>query len=70
MAAVLVVSMLMPAWSARDLEDQLAWLTKRSYATNIPKFFVFRFVWEFMLFFPIWVIFLQEARGFSLTRSL
>ena len=47
---------------------QLAWLTKRSYAANIPKFFVFRFVWEFMLFFPIWVIFLQEARGFSLTQ--
>ena len=47
---------------------QLAWLTRRSYAANIPKFFVFRFVWEFMLFFPIWVIFLQEARGFSLTQ--
>ena len=47
---------------------QLAWLTERSYAANIPKFFVFRFVWEFMLFFPIWVIFLQEARGFSLTQ--
>jgi MFS family permease len=47
---------------------QLAWLTQRSYAANIPKFFVFRFVWEFVLFFPIWVIFLQEARGLSLTQ--
>jgi MFS family permease len=44
------------------------WLSERSYAANIPKFFVFRFVWEFVLFFPIWVIFLQEARGFSLTQ--
>jgi MFS family permease len=47
---------------------QLAWLTQRSYAANIPKFFVFRFVWEFALFFPIWVIFLQEGRGLSLTQ--
>jgi MFS family permease len=47
---------------------QLSWLTECSDAANIPKFFVFRFVWEFMLFFPIWVIFLQEVRGLSLTQ--
>jgi MFS family permease len=50
------------------LTDSFAWLLHRSYAANIPKFFVFRFLWEFMLFLPIWVIFLQEVRGFSLTQ--
>jgi MFS family permease len=46
----------------------LAWLTHRSYRANIPKFFVFRFIWDFQLFLPIWVIFLQRDRGFSLTQ--
>ena len=50
------------------LPNSFAWLRQRSYAANIPKFFVFRFLWEFMLFLPIWVIFLQEVRGFSLTQ--
>jgi Major Facilitator Superfamily len=51
-----------------NLAGQLAWLSECSHAANIPKFFVFRFVWEFVLFFPIWVVFLQETRGLSLTQ--
>lgn len=47
---------------------RLAWLTQRSYQANIPKFFVFRFLWDFILFLPIWVIFLQTAHGLSLTQ--
>jgi MFS family permease len=46
----------------------LAWFTERSCQANIPKFFLFRFIWEFHLPLPIWVIFLQHRRGFSLTQ--
>ncbi len=39
-----------------------------SYRGNIPKFFIYKALYSFMLFFPIWVIFLQEKRGLSLSE--
>jgi MFS family permease len=40
----------------------------RSYEGNIPKFFAAHALYNFMLFLPIWVIFLQEKHGLSLTQ--
>ena len=48
--------------------NHLVWLTQRSCQANIAKFFAFRFIWEFQLFLPIWVIFVQQKHGFSLTQ--
>ena len=42
--------------------------TTRSLETNIPKFFLHSFFYAFMLWLPIWVIFLQEDHGMSLTQ--
>lgn len=36
--------------------------------SNIATFFLYRFLYEFQLFVPIWVIFLQKERGLSLTQ--
>jgi MFS family permease len=44
------------------------WLMQQSCQANIEKFFAFRFLWEFQLFLPIWVIFVQQKHGFSLTQ--
>jgi MFS family permease len=41
-------------------------LFSHSYEGNVPKYFIFGALYNFMLFFPIWVIFLQEQRGLSL----
>jgi MFS family permease len=35
---------------------------------NVGKSFVYRFLMNFQLWWPIWVIYLQQERGFSLTR--
>ena len=35
---------------------------------NIGKFFLYRLLFEFQMFVPIWVIFLQEEHGLSLTQ--
>lgn len=40
----------------------------RSYEGNVPKFFATNALYNFMLFMPIWVIFLQEKHGLSLTE--
>ncbi len=40
---------------------------ERSYRGNIPKYFIFQILYQFMLFLPVWVIFLQQERGLSLT---
>jgi len=40
----------------------------RSYESNIPKFFLNQALYNFMLFAPIWVIFLQRKHGLSLTQ--
>lgn len=39
-----------------------------SYQGNIPKFFVYRILYNFMLFLPVWVIFMQDKFGLSLTE--
>jgi MFS family permease len=39
-----------------------------SYESNIPKFFLSQALYNFMLFLPVWVIFLQEKHGLSLTQ--
>jgi len=39
-----------------------------SYESNIPKFFIYRALYNFMLFLPVWVVFLQNAHGLSLTQ--
>lgn len=39
-----------------------------SYESNIPKFFIYRALYNFMLFLPVWVIFLQRKHGLSLTQ--
>ena len=39
-----------------------------SYESNIPKFFIYRALYNFMLFLPVWVIYLQRRHGLSLTQ--
>ena len=39
-----------------------------SYESNIPKFFAYRALYNFMLFLPVWVIYLQRRHGLSLTQ--
>ena len=39
-----------------------------SYQGNIPKFFIYRVLYNCMLFMPVWVIFMQDKFGLSLTE--
>jgi len=39
-----------------------------SYENNILKFFIYQALYNFMLFMPVWVIFLQDKHGLSLTQ--
>lgn len=39
-----------------------------SYEGNILKFFIYRILYNFMLFLPVWVIFMQNKFGLSLTE--
>ena len=39
-----------------------------SYESNIPKFFIYRVIYNFMLFLPVWVIFLQRKHDLTLTQ--
>lgn len=48
--------------------NPLRGLTTRSLEANIPKFFLHNFLYAFMLWLPIWVIFLQNDHGMSLTQ--
>jgi MFS family permease len=41
---------------------------RRAYAANIWKFTLFRFLVNFQLWMPIWVIYLTDQRGLSLTQ--
>jgi len=43
-------------------------LTARSIEGNIPKFYLHNFLYTFMLWMPIWVIYLQRDHGLSLTQ--
>lgn len=37
------------------------------WAANVRRFYLYRFFTEFQLWYPIWVLYLQEERGLSLT---
>jgi MFS family permease len=39
-----------------------------SYEGNILKFFIYRILYNFMLFLPVWVIFMQNKFGLTLTE--
>ncbi len=39
-----------------------------SYERNIPKFLIYQALSNFMLFLPVWVIFLQQKHDLSLTQ--
>lgn len=39
-----------------------------SYQSNIPKFFIYRILYNFMLFLPVWVIYIQGKFDLSLTE--
>ena len=41
---------------------------KKKWSNNILRFGVFRFFVDFQLWIPIWVIYLNETRGFSITE--
>jgi hypothetical protein len=39
-----------------------------SFESNIPKFFGYQVLYNFMLFLPVWVIYLQRKFNLSLTE--
>ncbi|MBN1668852.1 MAG: MFS transporter [Anaerolineales bacterium] len=39
-----------------------------SYEGNIPRFFIYRILYNFMLFLPVWVIYMQDKFNLSLTE--
>ena len=41
---------------------------KPSYESNIPKFFISQALYNFMLFLPVWVVYLQQKHDLSLTQ--
>lgn len=43
-------------------------LFEHSYEGNITKYYVYQALYRFMLFLPVWVIFLQQDRGLTLTQ--
>jgi MFS family permease len=42
----------------------------RAIAGNIRRFYEFRFITHFQLWMPIWILYLQDARGLSLAQIL
>jgi MFS family permease len=49
------------------LTSALSEAERRAYEANVWKFWLFRYLLEAQLWLPIWVIYLQEERGLSLT---
>jgi MFS family permease len=41
---------------------------RRAYEANIWKLFLYTFLMDFQLWWPLWVVYLRETRGFSLTQ--
>jgi MFS family permease len=39
-----------------------------SFESNVRKSYLYRFLMEFQLWLPIWILYLQQDRGFSLTQ--
>lgn len=46
----------------------LADADRRAFEANLRRFYLFRFLVDFQLWLPIWVIYLREERGLSLTQ--
>jgi hypothetical protein len=42
--------------------------TRRAYAANVRRFYLYKFFIAFQLWFSIWVVYLQGKRGLSLTQ--
>src|SRR5262245_42905575 len=42
--------------------------TRRAYGANVRRFYLYTFFIQFQLWFPIWVVYLQQKRGLSLTQ--
>jgi predicted MFS family arabinose efflux permease len=42
--------------------------TRRAYSANVRRFYLYKFFIEFQLWFSIWVVYLLEKRGLSLTQ--
>ncbi len=40
----------------------------RAYRANVSRFYVYKFLINFQLWFPIWVLYLQRERGLSLAQ--
>lgn len=38
------------------------------YASNVAKSYLYRFLMDFQLWLPIWILYLRDERGFSLTQ--
>jgi MFS family permease len=41
---------------------------QRAYEANLKKAYLFQFFMSFQLWWPIWVVYLQDKRGLSLTQ--
>lgn len=46
----------------------MRYLTARSYEANVWKSYLYAFLMDFALWMPIWVLYLRDQRGFSLTQ--
>ncbi len=53
---------------ARPAAPALTPRDRRAYELNLPIYYVFTFISEFQLWFPIWVAYLLIQRGLSLTE--
>jgi MFS family permease len=47
---------------------ELSPAARRAYAANIRRFYLYKFLNNLFLWLPIWVLYLQETRGLSLTQ--
>lgn len=54
--------------SGPTLSTTLSESDARAYSANINRFYLFRFFVDFQLWLPIWVIYLIDERGLSLTQ--
>ena len=42
--------------------------TRRALEANVRRFYLYKFLYHFYLWLPIWVLYLQQERGLSLTQ--
>lgn len=48
--------------------EALSLKERRAYQTNTWKLYLYTFLMDFQLWWPLWVVYLRETRGFSLTQ--